>query len=71
MGELNTIRGFLTGTALVSVLNIVFAALYLVVMVIYSPLLSVVALYNSLYICWCLVFLLFTNFSLEKGYCSS
>ena len=44
MGELNTIRGFLTGTALVSVLNIIFAAIYLVVMVIYSPLLSVVAL---------------------------
>ena len=44
IGELNTIRGFLTGTALVSVLNIVFAALYLVVMLIYSPLLSVVAL---------------------------
>ena len=44
LGELNTIRSFLTGTALVSVLNIVFAALYLVVMVIYSPLLTVVAL---------------------------
>ena len=44
LGELNTIRGFLTGTALVSVLNIVFAALYLVVMVIYSPLLTMVAL---------------------------
>ena len=44
LGELNTIRGFLTGTALVSVLNIVFAALYLVVMVVYSPLLTVVAL---------------------------
>jgi HlyB family type I secretion system ABC transporter len=44
LGELNTIRGFLTGTALVSVLNIVFAALYLVVMVLYSPLLTVVAL---------------------------
>ena len=44
LGELNTIRGFLTGTALVSVLNIVFAALYLVVMVIYSPLLTVVSL---------------------------
>ena len=43
LGELNTIRGFLTGTALVSVL-IVFAALYLVVMVVYSPLLTVVAL---------------------------
>lgn len=44
IGELNTIRSFLTGTALVSVLNIVFAALYLVVMVVYSPLLTVVAL---------------------------
>ena len=30
IGELNTIRSFLTGTALVSVLNIIFAALYLV-----------------------------------------
>ena len=44
IGELNTIRGFLTGTALVSVLNIVFAVLYLVVMVIYSPLLTAVSL---------------------------
>jgi len=44
LGELNTIRNFLTGTALVSVLNIVFAALYLIVMIIYSPLLTVVAL---------------------------
>ena len=44
IGELNTIRGFLTGTALVSVLNIVFAVLYLAVMVIYSPLLTAVSL---------------------------
>ena len=44
IGELNTIRGFLTGTALVSVLSIIFAVLYLVVMVIYSPLLTAVAL---------------------------
>ena len=44
IGELNTIRGFLTGTALVSVLNIIFATLYLVVMVVYSPLLTAVAL---------------------------
>ena len=44
LGELNTIRSFLTGTALISVLNILFASLYLVVMIIYSPLLSVVAL---------------------------
>ncbi|AII46646.1 hypothetical protein KR49_09350 [Synechococcus sp. KORDI-49] len=44
LGELNTIRSFLTGTALVSVLNIIFAALYLVVMLLYSPLLTAVAL---------------------------
>ena len=44
IGELNNIRSFLTGTALVSVLNIIFASLYLIVMLIYSPLLSVVAL---------------------------
>ena len=44
LGELNSIRGFLTGTALISVLNIIFATLYIVVMFIYSPLLSVVAL---------------------------
>ena len=44
LGELNVIRGFLTGTALVSVLNIVFAVLYLAVMLVYSPLLTAVAL---------------------------
>ncbi len=44
LGELNTIRGFLTGTALTTVLNLVFATLYLVVMIIYSPLLTGVAL---------------------------
>jgi ATP-binding cassette subfamily B protein len=44
LGELNTIRGFLTGTALISGLNIIFASLYLVVMIIYSPLLTAVAL---------------------------
>jgi len=44
LGELNTIRGFLTGTALVSTLNIVFALLYLVVMLVYSPFLTAIAL---------------------------
>ena len=44
IGELNNIRSFLTGTALVSVLNIVFATMYLVVMLAYSPLLTAVAL---------------------------
>ena len=43
IGELNTIRGFLTGTALVSVLNIISALLYLVVMII-TPLLTAVSL---------------------------
>ena len=36
LGELNTIRSFLTGTALISVLNIIFAVIYLVVMFVYS-----------------------------------
>lgn len=44
LGELNTIRGFLTGTALISVMNLLFAALYLIVMFIYSPLLTAIAL---------------------------
>lgn len=44
LGELNTLRGFLTGTAMISVLNLIFATLYLIVMFVYSPLLSVVAL---------------------------
>ena len=44
IGELNTIRSFLTGTALVSLLNIIFAVLYLAVMIVYSPLLTAVAL---------------------------
>jgi len=44
LGELNTIRSFLTGTALISVLNLIFAVIYLVVMFVYSPLLSGIAL---------------------------
>ncbi len=44
LGELNTIRSFLTGTALISVLNLIFAVVYLAVMFVYSPLLSGVAL---------------------------
>ena len=44
LGELNTIRSFLTGTALISVLNLIFAIIYLGVMFTYSPLLSGVAL---------------------------
>ena len=56
LGELNTIRSFLTGTALISVLNLVFAVIYLVVMFVYSPLLSGVALSTfPLYAYWSLV----------------
>lgn len=36
-GELNTIRGFLTGTTLVTVLNVIFAVVYIAVMIVYSP----------------------------------
>ena len=44
LGELNNIRGFLTGTALLSGMNILFALMYLIVMIVYSPLLTAVAL---------------------------
>lgn len=44
LGEMNTIRGFLTGTAITSVMDMLFSVIYLVVMVLYSPLLTVVAL---------------------------
>ena len=44
LGELNNIRGFLTGTALISILNLVFATVYLAVMFVYSPLLTGVSL---------------------------
>jgi ATP-binding cassette, subfamily B, bacterial HlyB/CyaB len=44
MSELETIRQFLTGTALTAVLDALFAVIYIAVMVFYSPLLSLVAL---------------------------
>jgi ATP-binding cassette, subfamily B, bacterial HlyB/CyaB len=44
MSELETIRQFLTGTALTAVLDALFAFIYIGVMVFYSPILSVVAL---------------------------
>ena len=40
MSELETIRGFLTGTALTVVLDVVFATVYLIVMFLYSNVLS-------------------------------
>ncbi|HAC62036.1 MAG TPA: type I secretion system permease/ATPase [Cyanothece sp. UBA12306] len=44
VNELENIRQFLTGTALTVVLDAVFSVVYIVVMVIYSPLLTLVAL---------------------------
>ncbi len=44
INELENIRQFLTGTALTVVLDAIFSVLYIVVMVIYSPLLTAVAL---------------------------
>ncbi len=44
VNELENIRSFLTGTALTVVLDAVFSVIYIVVMVFYSPLLTVVAL---------------------------
>ena len=40
MNELETIRGFLTGTALTVVLDVIFATVYLIVMFLYSNVLS-------------------------------
>jgi ATP-binding cassette subfamily B protein len=44
VNELENIRQFMTGTALTVVLDAVFSVIYIVVMVIYSPLLTAVAL---------------------------
>tara|TARA_B100000674_G_C37973576_1_gene978163 strand:+ start:62 stop:2947 length:2886 start_codon:yes stop_codon:yes gene_type:complete len=44
LGEMNSIRGFLTGTAITSLMDLLFSAIYIVVMVLYSPLMTVVAL---------------------------
>ncbi len=44
LGELNNLRSFLTGTAITAVLDLLFSFLYLVVMLLYSPMLTAVAL---------------------------
>ena len=44
LGEMASIRGFLTGTAITSLMDLLFSAIYLVTMVLYSPLLTAVAL---------------------------
>lgn len=44
LSELGNLRGFLTGTAITSALDLLFATIYILIMVTYSPLLTVVAL---------------------------
>ena len=44
LSELGNLRGFLTGTAITSALDLLFATIYILIMVIYSPLLTAVAL---------------------------
>ncbi len=44
INELENIRQFLTGTALTAVLDAVFSVVYVIIMIIYSPLLTLVAL---------------------------
>ena len=44
LSELGNLRGFLTGTAITSVLDLLFAAVYILIMLLYSPILTVVAI---------------------------
>ena len=44
LGELGNLRGFLTGTAITSTLDILFATIYIIIMLAYSPSLTAVAL---------------------------
>ena len=44
LSELGNLRGFLTGTAITSALDLLFATIYILIMVMYSPLLTAVAL---------------------------
>ena len=44
LGEMASIRNFLTGTAITSIMDLLFSAIYLVTMFLYSPLLTAVAL---------------------------
>ncbi len=44
LSELGNLRGFLTGTAITSALDLLFATIYILIMVLYSPLLTAVAL---------------------------
>ena len=44
LSELGNLRGFLTGTAITSALDLLFATIYILIMLVYSPLLTAVAL---------------------------
>lgn len=44
LGELANLRSFLTGTAITSLLDLVFAVIYILIMLMYSPLMTAVAL---------------------------
>lgn len=44
LSELGTLRGFLTGTAITSALDLLFATIYILIMLLYSPILTAVAL---------------------------
>ena len=44
LGELANLRSFLTGTAITSLLDLLFAVIYIIIMLMYSPLLTAVAL---------------------------
>ena len=44
LSELGNLRGFLTGTAITSALDLLFATIYILIMLLYSPLLTAVAL---------------------------
>ena len=44
LSELGNLRGFLTGTAITSLLDLLFATIYIMIMLMYSPILTAVAL---------------------------
>ena len=44
LSELGNLRGFLTGTAITSALDLLFATIYIIIMLMYSPILTAVAL---------------------------
>ena len=72
LSELGNLRGFLTGTAITSALDLLFATIYILIMLVYSPLLTAVALgtvplyvFLILFIARCTVNLLETKLSMR------